>query len=234
MISYLHAGRWMSRRGYWPDQRYANRPALFEALFRRIGNDPVLYLEFGVYKGYSMRLWSGGLKHPASRLIGFDSFEGLPEDWHADALTGRFDTNGRVPLIDDQRISFVKGWFDVSLVTFQMPAHERLVVNLDADIYSSTKLVLDWLRPHFRPGDILYFDEFFDRHQELRAFDEFLDSSGMRFKMIGATRSLNEVAFECEYTKTPVRTRPSVIQSPPTVLSEAPSLSVPHLREGNA
>lgn len=46
----------------------------------------MLYLEFGVYKGESLRYWARELKHPDSKLHGFDSFEGLPKD---------FDVNGR-------------------------------------------------------------------------------------------------------------------------------------------
>jgi Macrocin-O-methyltransferase (TylF) len=193
-VSYMEVGRWMYSHGFWPVSGYSDRPTLFDSIFEFVGGEAILYLEFGVYRGYSMRLWSEGLKNPDAQLIGFDSFEGLPEDWHADASAGRFDTGGQTPMIDDSRVSFVKGWFDAVLPTFNMPSHDRLVVNLDADIYSSTKYVLDWLTPHIRPGDILYFDEFFDRTQELRAFDEFLKTTNMRFALLGATSPIFRTA----------------------------------------
>jgi hypothetical protein len=94
-------------------------------------------------------------------------------------------------------MSQCEGWFDETLPAYNMPPHDRLVASLDADIYSSTRVVLEWLASHLKAGDILYFDEFFDRTQELRAFDEFLDESKMRFRLVGATRSFTEVAFEC-------------------------------------
>jgi O-methyltransferase len=108
-VSYMHVGHWMHAHEFWPRRRYRNRTDLFEMLFRQIGDERILYLEFGVYKGDSMRLWSAGLRNPAAQLVGFDSFEGLPSDWHADAVAGRFTTGGRAPAIDDARVSFVKG-----------------------------------------------------------------------------------------------------------------------------
>ena len=41
-----------------------------------------------------------------------------------------------------------------------LPQHDRLIVTLDADLYSSTALVLDRLAPELRAGDIVYFDDF--------------------------------------------------------------------------
>jgi O-methyltransferase len=195
-VSYLNVGAWIARHGFWPRQTAPHRPALFHNLFSRYGDTPVLYLEFGVYKGYSMRLWSKGLIQRNSRLFGFDCFEGLPDDWHANAPAGRFNVNGRIPQIDDPRLTFVKGLFEDTLPGFHVPEHTRLIVNLDADLYSSTRYVLDWLRPHLRAGDVLYFDEFFDRHSELRAWNEFLDAYQPTVRLIEATRAFNEVAFE--------------------------------------
>src|SRR5277367_3439257 len=42
---------------------------------------PVNYLEFGVYRGESMRSWLASLSRPDSRFAGFDTFTGLPERW---------------------------------------------------------------------------------------------------------------------------------------------------------
>src|ERR1700677_4417473 len=71
------------------------------------GADPFDYLEFGVYKGYSLRVWANLNRNSASRLFGFDSFEGLPEDWVASKPKGTFTTGGKAPDIGDRRVDFV-------------------------------------------------------------------------------------------------------------------------------
>ena len=47
------------------------------------------------------------------------------------------------------------------------------------------------------PGDIVYFDEFYDRHHELKAFQEFLrEHPNMKFKCLGRTLANANVAFQ--------------------------------------
>ena len=45
-----------------------------------------------------------------SRIIGFDSFEGLNQPWAGNQI-GAFSTNGEIPKTTDPRVSYVKGWF---------------------------------------------------------------------------------------------------------------------------
>src|SRR5262249_23233289 len=78
-----------------------------------------------------------------------------------------------------------------------LPPHKKLIINIDCDLYSSTILVLKALAPHITAGTYVYFDEFADRSNELRAFDEFMNSSGKKFELIGATKAFAQVAFEC-------------------------------------
>ena len=69
------------------------------------------YLEFGVHQGESIRWWVEQNGDPESRFHGFDSFEGLPEDWRSDFRKGHFSTDGKTPDIADERCSFQVGWF---------------------------------------------------------------------------------------------------------------------------
>ena len=75
------------------------------------GNEAIDYLEFGVFEGASIRSWCALNQNPGSRFFGFDSFEGLPEDWHSGKRKGAFSTGGKVPEIADPRVSFVAGGF---------------------------------------------------------------------------------------------------------------------------
>jgi hypothetical protein len=45
------------------------------------------------------------------------------------------------------------------------------------------------------PGTYIYFDEFNHRNHELRAFDEFRNETGMRFSLVGVTRTMEHAAF---------------------------------------
>jgi Macrocin-O-methyltransferase (TylF) len=195
-VNYLGVGCWLKANGFHSSPRYATRELLYSAIATRIAHERVLYLEFGVYQGDSMRSWSRLLANPQSLLHGFDSFEGLPEAWDIERPKGTFSMDGRLPEFEDARIQLHRGWFEQTLPLFAIPDHERLVVNMDADLYSSTKFVLNMLRQRIARGTIIIFDEFCDRQHELRAFHEFLHETEMTFRFIGATQNLEQVGFE--------------------------------------
>jgi len=196
LLSYLWVGYWIKSKGFVVPPRVDSREQVFSAAAQRIRDQEVLYLEFGVHKGESMKIWSELLRNPGSKLHGFDSFEGIPEAWDA-YRKGSFSTNGRVPVMADQRVKFFKGWFNETLPLYVIPPAERLVVNLDADLYSSTKTVLEFIRHSISAGTLLYFDEFQSRNHELKAFDEFLSETGMEFRIIAASQGLSHIVFEC-------------------------------------
>jgi hypothetical protein len=194
-ISYLETGRWLKSEGFVIPKRVDSRANVYDQLIRTLRDQPILYLEFGVYQGRSIRYWSERLRNPDSRFHGFDSFEGLPESWNMLFKKGLFSTNGEAPQIDDPRVKFFKGWFEDTLPDYRPPQHDQLVINIDADLYSSTKLVLNGLKGYISIGTYIYFDEFCDRNNELRAFDEFLAETKMRFEVASASRSLMYIAF---------------------------------------
>jgi len=198
LTNYLEVGRWFRERQLEPRYVCTSRDELYRAVGREIENKRVLYLEFGVWRGYSMRFWSALLLNPDSQLHGFDSFEGLPERWDISRGRGDFSTEGAIPQIADPRVAFHKGWFEETLPGFTLPPHDVLFVNIDCDLYSSTKTILKYLGPHIVPGTYLYFDEFADRWNELRAFEEFIEEHGLRFSAVAATPHLARVAFRTE------------------------------------
>ena len=79
-LSYLHTGRWMRERGFGDAPKWESRFENYTAIIKEIADTPITFLEFGVFQGESLRWWSEHLENPATRLYGFDSFEGLPED----------------------------------------------------------------------------------------------------------------------------------------------------------
>jgi macrocin-O-methyltransferase TylF-like protien len=194
VVDYLDSGLWMREHGYDPGRRVWSRNRLFDLAAAEAGHERVLYLEFGVGWGVSLRYWSRILTNPAAMLHGFDSFEGLPEHWNVRHPTGKFSTE--VPEFDDPRVRLHVGWFADTLPEFDWPDHDRLIVNVDADLYSSTMTVLEHVGPRLLPGSFLYFDEFMDRRHERLAFTEFVDRTGQEFRLRGASRHLAKDLFE--------------------------------------
>lgn len=176
----LRMGEWLRQREAHSQPYFKSRTELFEYVNSEIlRGQPVNYLEFGVYQGASIRDWSSQNKSPESTFTGFDTFKGLPESWRLPSgvlPAGYFDVGGKIPAINDPRVGFVPGLFQETLPEFLKsftPQH-RLVIHLDADLYSSTLFVLVALKELLaRPGTLLLFDEFSSVQSEFRAMADF-------------------------------------------------------------
>jgi O-methyltransferase len=155
------------------------------------------FLEFGVYQGESLRWWRDASMHPETRFFGFDTFTGLPQKWTEIAIVGRFSTQGQVPDIQDSRFHFEVGLFQNTLPEFLKTFRRqgRLIVHLDADLYSSTLYVLMTLGHLFKPGDLIMFDEFGAVTHEFRAFTDFLSTRALPYEIANATGDFNKVCL---------------------------------------
>lgn len=160
------------------------------------GKKAIDYLEFGVFEGASIRSWSGLNQNPESRFFGFDSFEGLPEDWHSGKKKGAFSTGGRQPEIADARVSFVAGWFQNSLRRFMASycPQSQLVIHVDCDVYSSTLYCLTVLDPLMTPGTVIVLDDFFDALHVYRALSDYCSAYLRQYKIMARTHELGQVA----------------------------------------
>ena len=83
-----------------------------------------------------------------------------------------------------------KGWFDQSVPVWAKDHPGPIAfAHMDADLYSSTKCVLDLLGDRIVPGTVLQFDEYFNypgwKEGEYKAFMEFVASRGVKFEYIG-------------------------------------------------
>jgi len=197
ILNYMRLGAWYPAHGFVVRARVSTREQLFDLIAAEVGDRQALYLEFGVWKGDATRYWSKILKNPRSILHGFDSFEGLPEDydWRMDMSRGKFDVGGQIPHLDDPRVRFFPGWFDRVLPHYEVPEHDALILNMDADLYSSTIYVLNQLKEHLKPGTFLYFDDMSTLDHEPRAIAEFLRESGIRFELMAADVTLRCCVF---------------------------------------
>jgi Macrocin-O-methyltransferase (TylF) len=114
-------------------------------------------LEFGVYQGSSLQLFAE--RFPTRRIYGFDSFEGLPEDW-ANRPKGTFKTP--VPELNAPNVTLVKGLFDATVPQFLAEWSGRAaIVHVDCTLYASTMACLPPVLPRCQKGTILIFDEYY-------------------------------------------------------------------------
>jgi O-methyltransferase len=157
-------------------RRVGSRSELRQLVAHDVLQDrPIDYLEFGVYQGESISAWTKVSPSERSRFFGFDSFEGLPEDWDVGRPKGAFDLGGRAPVFHDARVRLLVGDFRDTLPTFlaSFSARSDLVVHIDSDLYSSAMYCLTSCRALLVPGTVVIFDEFPSPLHEFRAFSDF-------------------------------------------------------------
>ena len=145
-------------------------------------------LEFGVFQGSSLSLIKNSLDD-TYKVYGFDSFEGLPEDWKNTICTkGFFSTDGKIP--DIPNVKFFKGWFDNTIHEYLKEADNIGLLHVDCDLYSSTKTIFDNLHNFIKRGTVIVFDEWVYNHNpdcndhEQKAFYEYVKQYNIKFEFI--------------------------------------------------
>ena len=159
----------------------------------------LLYLEFGVASGQSFFWWLQNNSTRGSSFYGFDTFEGLPEDW------GGFKKGDMSHALadlkqNDSRAEFIKGTFQQTLHGFIRDHESELsnkpkLIHMDADLFSSTIFVLSQLYPFLNKGDIILFDEFNVANHEFFAYKIFTESFYVKMKLVGAQNNFYQTAF---------------------------------------
>jgi predicted O-methyltransferase YrrM len=164
--------------------------AKIELLEAAVGLAPAegLVLEFGVATGDTL----SRIAAKRSPAHGFDSFEGLPEDWRTGFTKGAFAQ--AAPTVPGATLHV--GWFEDTLPGF-FATHPGPIAfaHIDADLYSSTVTIFREAEDRLVEGSVLLFDEYFNfpgwEQHEHKAFTEFIERTGHGFEYL-AYNSLHE------------------------------------------
>jgi len=153
--------------------------------------------EFGVRNGHTINLLA--TLFPDRVLYGFDSFKGIPEGWNNEPA-GSYTTGGRLPKVAPN-VTLVDGWFDATLPGFARELTEPLaLLNIDCDIYSSTKTIFDALGSHIDVGTVIIFDEYINnktwREDEFKAFQEWVVANKVVYEYLVASFYTKQVAVQ--------------------------------------
>jgi hypothetical protein len=141
-------------------------------------------LEFGVYKAGMIN--HQARKFPALSFVGFDSFEGLQQQWSGMAPEKTFDLGGRLPKVRGN-VALVKGWFAESGPRWRAsnPASDiPLLVHVDCDTYAATADVLQLCSDYVEHGVVFHFDDYFGfpnwRNGGFKALEEIAEKQNWR------------------------------------------------------
>jgi len=168
-------------------------------------------VEGGVFKGAGVLLWAKLIEifnnRSNRKVIGFDTFEGFPDnnlDYETKALqdndgVGKNETatveilnqvaasqglRDRMELVDGDVTSTIKQYADDN------PGFRIALLNVDFDTYIPTKAVLEIFYDRVIRGGVVVFDEYAVRTWgESDAVDEFIKDRGIKLRSLPWTQS---------------------------------------------
>jgi len=180
-----------------------------DAAVLKFGSDHVTlrgaFLEMGVCTGKTINFVAA--LNPEQLVWGFDSFEGLPEEWTRTDLTFprgafRVKVEGWMPPVL-HNVSLIKGMFRDTLPQFKeqiLKSDPIAFLHIDCDIYSSTKEVFDHLADNIVSGTVIVFDEFYNYPEaeghEFKAFQEFLHLTGKKAEYLAYNQYFEQTVVQ--------------------------------------
>lgn len=174
--------------------------ALAKALLAEIhhSNVPGAVVEFGLYEGrwleyLLIEMEKLGMER---RVLGFDSFEGLPElssadegmGWEKGQYSAAYEqVAARLNLSGRPNLTLHRGWFKDTIGLPEAAIDRVAYARVDGDLYLSAVDSLRYLSGRLSDKSILVFDDWtFDENKgETKAFFEWASSSGYSFKCLG-------------------------------------------------
>lgn len=159
-------------------------------------------LEFGVFQGETITRIADTLRTAGCygnyRVVGFDSFEGLPEAWRPEFPAGSFSTNGQLPAVPEG-VTLVAGWFNETLPRWMTENGGPVgLVHVDCDLYSSTMCVFENVFGRTTEDTLWVFDELYNykgfQCGEMGALEELCAKFGLVPQIIAAGGRWNQSA----------------------------------------
>jgi tetratricopeptide (TPR) repeat protein len=192
---YIRSIKWVFSLPKLPEV-FFNRSDFFDAVIALADNSRPFY-EFGVWNGVSFQYLINTFK----KGFGFDTFTGLPEEWHNEPK-GSYTGNGAVPKIEGGE--FIVGKFEDTLPNFFSKERPKAsLINFDADLYSSTLCALNYSKKVIDEKTILIFDELImnDKWEEdeYKALNEFCDKLVYSYEVIAVSFYTKQVAVKLKY-----------------------------------
>jgi Tfp pilus assembly protein PilF len=189
---YMRSIKWIFSLPKLP-KIFFNRWSFFDEMISLSDSSKPFY-EFGVWNGVSFNYLIKTFK----KGFGFDTFTGIPEDWHNEPK-GNYTNFGAIPQIDGGE--FVAGKFEDTLPKFFLEKRPiASLINFDADLYSSTICALNNSKEVIDKNTILIFDEFIMNENweedEFKALNEFSDNLGISYEVLAFSLSTKQVAVK--------------------------------------
>ena len=172
---------------------FFNRWDFFNAIITLADQSRPFY-EFGVWNGISFKYLINTFK----KGFGFDTFCGLPEDWHNEP-SGTYSSFGSIPEIKGGE--FIVGKFEDTLPKFFSQKRPLAsIINFDADLYSSTLCALNNAKEVIDKNSILIFDEFLINDHwekdEYKALNDFCNNLNIEYDVVAISFYSKQVAVK--------------------------------------
>jgi hypothetical protein len=146
-----------------------------------------LVLEFGVHTGSTITTIANLFPQT---VYGFDSFEGIPEDWTSFQRKGRYSTGGKPPANLPENVKLEIGLFQDTLEAFLQQNHGPIrFMHVDSDLYSSARFILQTVKSRIAIGTVIVFNDFLNypgwENGEAKAWQEFTEYYKISFEYEG-------------------------------------------------
>jgi O-methyltransferase len=170
------------------------------------------YYEFGCFTGASLNhAIRTHLKFSKNKnkinfmnrsFLGFDSFEGFPQEVHPEYTSKNFKSNySKVKRLEDKYdcCKIIKGYFSDSLKEInQKETNSIAFAFIDCDIYDSSKDIINFLENRLSNGSFLMIDDYYNLDQKGKSIHHSLFENENLYKKLYRVSSygLNGVIYK--------------------------------------